>query len=437
MADSKDTESVRDMISFIEASPTAAHAASETARRLDNAGFRRLDEKDKWDISPFDSFYVIRNHSSIIACRVGSAPFEEAGFRIIGAHTDFPGLRLKPNGIYTKNGYIQLGVEVYGGPILHTWTDRDLGMAGKLAVRTDSSYEIRLFEFKAPVCRIPNLAPHIKPEKSDELKLNKQDHMPPVIGIGDDEALEEKPLLRLIASVAEVEPDDVLSYWIEVFDIQPGAIGGMNDEFVFVRSFDNLSACHAGIEALISARKEMPFTQIVALFDNEEVGSNTMQGAGSRFMDNIMERLCFRADNPREAYFRSLANSIFVSTDGAHAVNPNYPEAHEPRHHPILNGGPVVKVNANERYTTQVDAMAHLARCANNAEGGVVPLQRFVARTDVGTGSTIGPMTACRLGLKSIDIGSPMISMHSVREMAGTKDQLSMIRLMREHLSII
>jgi aspartyl aminopeptidase len=154
-------------------------------------------------------------------------------------------------------------------------------------------------------------------------------------------------------------------------------------------------------------------------------------------MDNIMERLCFQSDNPREAYFRSLANSIFISTDGAHAVNPNYPEAHEPRHHPILNGGPVIKINANERYTTQVDAMEHLKKCAENAEGGAVPLQNFVARTDVGTGSTIGPMTACRLGLKSIDIGSPMISMHSVREMAGTEDQLHMIRLMREHLSIV
>jgi len=437
MPDKKTRETVLDMISFIEASPTAAHATRESARRLEDAGFHSLDEKDAWDISPGDCFYVIRNHSSIIACRVGSAPFEEAGFRIIGAHTDFPGLRLKPNGVYSKNGYLQLGVEIYGGPILHTWTDRDLGLAGKLAVKTDSGYEIRLFEINKPVCRIPNLAPHIKPEKSDELKLNKQDHMPPVFGIGDDKALEEKPLVGFIAEEVGINPDDVLSYWIEVFDIQPGAIGGMNDEFVFTRSFDNLSSCHAGIEALKTASNDTPFTRIVALFDNEEVGSNTMQGAGSRFMDNIMERLCFRADSPREAYFRSLANSILVSTDGAHAINPNYPEAHEPRHQPILNGGPVIKVNANERYTTQVDAMGHLSRCAENADDGPVPLQKFVARTDVGTGSTIGPMTACRLGLKSIDIGNPMISMHSVREMAGIDDQLHMINLLREHLSAI
>ncbi len=448
MIDKKSREATLDMLSFIDTSPTAAHATTESVRRLEAEGFKCLDEADRWDIKPGDRFYVTRNNSSIIAVRVGTAPVEDAGFRIAGAHTDFPGLRLKPNGVYSKNGYIQLGVEVYGGPILHTWLDRDLGLAGKLVVREkDGSHRIVLFAVNRPVCRIPNIAPHIRVNKKEEIKFNEQDHIPPVIGLGDSDILEEKPILKLIADAAEgggVDPERVSGYSIEVFDLQPGTLGGMNDEFVFVRAIDNLASCHAGIVALKNAPKKTPFTQVLALFDNEEVGSRTMQGAGSGFLDTVLERICLPADHPREAYFRSIASSFIISVDGAHAVNPNYPEAHEPRHHPVLNGGPVIKVNANERYTTQTDALTHLRKCAENAgrKGGSkkkskspVPLQTFVARTDVGTGSTIGPMTACRLGMRSIDIGTPMISMHSSREMGGTADQLYMIKLLTEHFS--
>lgn len=433
MREKESKQTALDMISFIDACPTAAHAVAELSSRFEKAGFKRLDEADSWSVQPGDQLYIVRNHSSILAIRAGSAPLQDAGFRIIGAHTDFPGLRLKPNGFYSKNGYIQLGVEVYGGPILHTWTDRDLGLAGKIIAKTDNRPpEVILFVVRRPVCRIPNLAPHIDPDKKKEgLQLNKQDHLPPVIGIGEEKALEEKPVLKLIAESLGIDPEKISSYSIEIFDIQPGCLGGLNDEFIFVRSFDNLASCHAAMEALLRA-PETAFTQVVALFDNEEVGSTTMQGARSGFLDSVLERLCLSSDNPREAFFRALAKSLAVSADGAHAVNPNYPEAHEPKHQPILNGGPVIKVNAQERYTTQIDALEHLKQCAERQN---VPLQTFVARTDVGTGSTIGPMTASRLGIKSIDIGSPMISMHSVREMAGTDDQLSMVKLLTEHFS--
>ncbi len=437
MVDAKAKDTALDMIAFIEDSPTAAHAAAEVARRLDEAGFRRIEEKDDWEVESGDQFYVMRDDSSVIAVRVGHALPAEVGFRIIGAHTDFPGLRIKPNGVYSKNDYLQLGVEIYGGPILHTWTDRDLGLAGRLVVeKEDGSHETMLFRLHRPVCRIPNLAPHIKPDKDDGLKINKQDHMPPVFAIGDEKALDEKPLLKLLAEASGARPDRMKAYEVEVYDLQPGAIGGMNDEFIFTRSFDNLASCHAAVEALLAAPKDAPFTQVVALFDNEEVGSRTMQGAGSGFLDSVLERLSVLEGSRREPFFRAMAQSMMISADGAHAVNPNYPEAHEPRHQPILNGGPVVKVNANERYTTQIDAYEHLRKCAEKCgpDKGV-PLQTFVARTDVGTGSTIGPMTACRLGIRSIDIGSPMMSMHSVREMAGTEDQRYMISLMTEHLS--
>ncbi|MCX6646191.1 MAG: M18 family aminopeptidase [bacterium] len=432
MVDQKFKDITLDMIKFIEASPTASHSVAESIRRLEAVGFRHLDEKDKWDVKPCDWVYFTRNGSSLIAVRVGTASYASAGFRIVGAHTDFPGLRLKPNGVYSKNGYLQLGVEIYGGPIIHSWLDRDLGIAGRLVVEDGGESDVVLFDVKRPVCRIPDLAPHIRVNKTEEIKFNKQDHMPPVIGLGDEKSLEEEPVKKLTAKTAGVDPAKVSSYSIEIYDVQPGTLGGMNEEFVFSRSLDNLSSCHAAIKALLKAPDNVPFSQVVALFDNEEVGSQTMQGARSGFLDTVLERLCMGTENSREDYFRALANSIFISCDGAHALNPNYPEAHEPRHYLYLNGGPVMKVNAMQNYATQIEAKEHLEKCAKRAE---VPLQTFVARTDVGTGSTIGPMTASRLGIRAVDIGNPMVSMHSIREMGGTEDQLHMVNLLIQHFS--
>ena len=432
MTEQKYKDVTLDMIKYIEASPTSSHAVAETVRRLDAVGFKHLDEKDKWDVKPCDWVYFTRNGSSIIAARIGTASYADSGFRIVGAHTDFPGLRLKPSGIYSKNGYVQLGVEVYGGPIIHSWLDRDLGIAGQILVDDDKGSRMVLFDVRRPVCRIPNLAPHIRVNKTEEIKFNKQDHIPPVIGLGDEKSLEEEPVKKLVVEAAGVDAGNVTSFTMEVYDVQPGSLGGMNEEFVFVRSIDNLSSCHAAIKAILKAPDDVPFTQVVALFDNEEVGSQTMQGARSGFLDTVLERLCMVGENSREDYFRAVANSMLISVDGAHAVNPNYPEAHEPRHQVALNKGPVIKVNANQQYTTQVEAKDHLVKCAQRAG---VPLQTFVARTDVGTGGTIGPMTASRLGIRSIDIGSPMVSMHSIREMGGTDDQLHMVNLLIEHFS--
>jgi len=433
MTDRKYIDTTNDLIGYINTSPTAYHATAESIRRLEEMGFRRFDESSAWGIAPGSRFYVTRNDTSVIGVIVGTEPVETAGFRIAGGHTDFPGLRLKPNGVYTKNGYIQLGVEVYGGPLVQTWLDRDLGLAGRLVVSNDDgSYEIVPFVVKKPVCRIPNLAPHIVPERKDSISYNKQDHLPPVIALGEDRELGSESIKKMIAEAAGVDPAKITGHIVEIIDLQDGTIGGVNDEFVFTRSIDNLAACHALIEGMKDASDETPFTRIIALFDNEEVGSRTMQGADSRFLDNTMERIAMSGDKPRELFFRSIANSLIISVDGAHAINPNYPEAHEPRHHVKLNGGPVVKVNSNERYTTNIEAHEHLRRCAKERE---VPLQTFVARTDVGTGSTIGPMTAARLGMRSIDVGSPMVSMHSIREMGGTEDQLHMINLLAEHFS--
>ncbi|HDS30602.1 MAG TPA: M18 family aminopeptidase, partial [Firmicutes bacterium] len=330
--------------------------------------------------------------------------------------------------------YIQLGVEIYGGPILASWLDRDLGLAGRILIREKSgAARAQLVFIDKPVCRIPNLAIHMARDINNEgLKIDKQTQLPPLMGLGDESVLAMEPLKKLIAEFVGIRPGKIESFRLDVVDIQPGTLGGIYNEFIFAPRYDNLSSCHAAIEALIDAPSETEFTQVVALFDNEEVGSATPAGAGSRFLDNFIERISLSKNNSRENFFRAMNVSTMISADGAHAVHPNYPEAHDPHHLPMLNGGPVIKVNAMERYTSDIDALEHLNSCALRAK---VKLQTFVARTDKPCGSTIGPMTAARLGIDSVDIGNPMIAMHSIREMAGTEDQLSMILLLKEHFS--
>ncbi len=440
MAVDQTKQQALDFLAYVAASPTAAHAVRETGRRLQDAGFSAADEAESWEFSPGACFFVRRNHTSIVAVRLGQKPLSETGARILGAHTDFPGLRLKPNPLYAKCGYVQMSVEVYGGPLLHTWTDRDLGVAGRAIVRSAAGKaETMLYDISRPIARIPNLAPHIRPEKSPSLTLNKQTHLPPVLALhGDDGASPDANMLRaLLARALEEEygaktdPETITAFTAEPYDLQPGALAGLKEEFIVTRSYDNLASCHAALDALLKAEPQ-DHTQIIALFDNEEVGSQTMQGAGSRFLDNVIERLCADAARPREAFFQTIARSFIASVDGAHAIHPNYPEAHEPHHHPLLGKGPVVKVNANERYTTQLEAHDLLQSCARTAR---VSLQSFVARTDVGTGSTIGPMTATRLGIRSVDLGNPMLAMHSIREMAGTADQAAMEKLLGAFLA--
>ena len=432
MADKQALKITKDMIEFIDSSPTASHAVAESARRLEKAGFKPLDEVDSWKIKPGGEYYIVRKHSAIIAFRIGKKAPEKAGFRIIGAHTDTPGLRLKPKALYSKAGYIEAGVEVYGGPILETWADRDLGLAGRVVIKEKNGERtVALVFIDRPVCRIPTLAIHMQKEK-EGLKLDKQENLPPVLAIGTEKELDNDLITKTLAENLGISPEKIIDYKLEVVDTQKGVIGGINNEFVFTGRIDNLSSCHAAIEALINSPSDCAFTQAIAFFDNEEVGSTSAQGAGSRFLDNALERICLSKSQSRETFFRALAQSIFISTDGAHAVNPNYSDAHDSHHHPMLNGGPVLKTNASERYTGDIDAIGHIKDCAGRAK---VTLQDFVSRSDKPSGSTIGPMTAARLGIAAVDIGTPMVSMHSIREMGGVADQQMMVKLLTEHFS--
>ena len=419
-----------DLMRFIEAGPTAAHAIQAAVERLEGAGYTRRAEADGWNTAPGETFFVVRGFNSLIAVRTGSAPLAEAGFRIAGAHTDAPGFRLKPNAFYAESGYLQMGVEIYGGPLLSTWTDRDLTVAGKLFVRSPGAPpRAVLVKGDRPLCRIPQLAIHLNREVNTEgLILDKQKHLPPIFGLGKEQALAEKPLIRLLAEGAGLDPAEVVATELELIDVQPPAFGGLSEELYFAPRIDNLAGSHAVLEAFLAADAPGDATRVIALFDSEEIGSQTLAGAGSRFLDGVLERLA----SAGEAIHRALARSILVSVDGAHALHPNYADFHDPHHRPCLNGGPVIKVNAMQRYATSALTGHWFEACAGRAG---IEIQHYVHRTDLPCGSTIGPMTAARLGVATIDVGNPMLSMHSIRETGGVADQLGMISVLAEHFT--
>ena len=424
------------LLKFIDASPTAAHAVQQAQQILDGAGFRQINAGDAWDLQAGERFYVKRQHNSIIAGRVGALSPREAGFRLIGAHADSPGFRLKPHAQYSDKGYLLLGVEVYGGPLLASWTDRDLSIAGKIFVRQGSeSPRVILVRADRPLCRIPQAAIHLNREVNDKgLVLNRQRHLPPVFGLGDDEVLRSDSLLVYFAEQAGVDVNDIVATDLELFDIQAASLGGLHKELLFAPRIDNLAGMHASLTALLEANPSdsaaPELSQVVAVFDSEEIGSQTLGGAGSGFLDSVLERLATE-DGGREDFHRALAKSMMASVDGAHATHPNYAEYHDPRHPIVLNGGPVIKVNAMQRYATTGLTQQWFERCAARA---AVPVQHYVHRSDLPCGSTIGPMTSTRLGVATVDVGNPMLAMHSIRETAGAEDQAMMIASLIEHL---
>ncbi len=409
---------------------TSAHAAARIAAHLEASGFTELKEADDWKLKPGQCAFIRRGDSSIIAFRVGEQAPEQSGFRIIGAHTDVPGLRLKPNGAYTQAGYRMLGVEVYGGPILASWTDRDLTLAGRVYLRPSKQNEapkVKLVQMQRPLCRIPQVAIHLNRTVNDEgLKLNKQTQLPPLIGLDQGEPFDMATIKSLLADELGVNQDAILETILEVVDTQPATLYGLKQELVASGRIDNLAGCHACLMALqkVEAGKA---TQVAAFFDSEEIGSATYNGAGSNLLDVVLERI----SGNRPALLRALANTIMISNDGAHAVHPNYADLHEPRHKPVLNKGPVLKINANERYVTHGVGRAHFALLCEEAQ---VTYQKIVVRTDMPCGSTIGPALATRLGIVGLDVGIPMLSMHSIRETAGTSDQTDMIHVLAHHL---
>lgn len=421
----KEQKNIQDLLSFIDSSPTPFHAVNEMKNHLTQHGFSELKETSAWKLTSNGKYFLTRNESSLIAFIVGTKSQDASGFKIIGAHTDSPNLKLKPNPAYDKNGYLQLGVEVYGGVLLTTWTDRDLSLAGRVILKGKKQPLSKLVRFDDPLLRIPQLAIHLNQEVNEKgLILNKQFHMPPIFSLSGKKNSTKGLLEKMIAQKLKCKPADILSMELSLFDTQQGSTGGAEGEFIFSSRLDNLASCHAALMALIESKSKDPMTRAIAFYDHEEVGSNSAQGAGSPFLKDVLERLTLDSGNSREIFFRSMANSFFISADMAHAVHPNYSEKHDTNHMPILNGGPVIKCNSNQRYATEGISSAWFESLCKKAG---VPVQKFVARTDLGCGSTIGPITASNLGIRTVDVGNPMLSMHSIREMAGSKDHQPLI----------
>ncbi|MCU0734562.1 MAG: M18 family aminopeptidase [Methylotetracoccus sp.] len=418
-----------DLLAFIDASPSPWHAADEMARRLESHGFSRLHETEAWRLQPGARHFVLRGDSSLVALVIGQQPLVSAGFRIVGAHTDSPGLRVKPRAAHIAEGVIRLGVEVYGGPILATFADRDLSLAGRVAVRTTRGFESRLVRFQSPLLRLPNLAIHMnRAVNEDGLKFNKQTELPLLLGTGGEELPPQKLLMSLLAREANCESESILGFELAVYDTQPGACWGAEGEFIADSQLDNLASCHAGLTALTRV-SETSATCVGAFFDHEEIGSESAKGADGSLLADVLERIALGSGVDREGYKRALAQSFLVSADMAHAYQPNFPQAYEPQHLVKVNAGPVIKINVNQRYATDSTGEARFVHLCERAG---VPYQKYTHRTDLACGSTIGPMTAARLGVTAVDVGNPLWAMHSVRESAGVLDHAYMILALQQ-----
>lgn len=409
----------RDLADFVTASPTSFHAAAEGARRLEAAGFTRQDEAAPWQGGPGSSGYLVRD-GALIAWRVPESAGPASPYRIIGSHTDSPSFKLKPNPDFVGSGWGQLGVEVYGGPLLNSWLDRELGLAGRLALADGRQTLVRT----GPIMRIPQLAIHLDRAVNEEgLKLSKQQHTAPFWLVGDD----RRSILDHLAELAGVDAGDVVGYDVLAYDTAPPAVFGVDDQFLASSRLDNLSSVHASLTALIDSAPEQAIA-IVAAFDHEEIGSGSRSGAAGPILADVLDRIGHALGAAADDRHRALAESYCLSADTGHAVHPNYPGRHDPVNRPLLNGGPLLKLNANQRYATDARGAAVWAAACRAA--GVTG-QEFVSNNDLPCGSTIGPLTATRIGLTTVDVGVPLLSMHSARELAGVADLEALARAMR------
>ncbi len=418
----------QDLLDFIDASPSPWHAVATAATRLTAAGFTRLEECARWQLEIGGRYFVTRGGASLIAFCIGHKPLVEAGFRIVGAHTDSPGLRLKPLAAHACDAHARLGVEVYGGPILATFTDRDLSLAGRVHLRSAHGFETRLLRFSEPLVRLPNLAIHMNREVNDQgLKLNKQTELPLMLGRLTEGREAGEAFTAQIADALEVDAQDILNTEFNVYDTQKGSFWGADLEFLADSQLDNLASCHAGLTALMTT-EHPEATTLCALFDHEEVGSTSSTGADGSFVADVVARIASGLGLDEEARLRTASRSFFISADMAHAYHPNFPAAYEPNHKVLVNGGPVIKTNANQRYSTSGDTAARFMLLC---EAAGVPCQQYAHRTDLGCGSTIGPIVAASLGMPGIDVGSPMWAMHSIRESAGVLDHDYMVNVLQ------
>lgn len=414
-------EFAKGLIDFIQSSPSSFHVVKEAEKVLNKKGFKKLSLSDKWNLEKEGKYYVTSNNSSIIAFVIGKGHIEEDGFKLIGAHTDSPTFRIKPKPeIAVENKYLKLNTEVYGGPILSTWFDRPLSIAGRVAVRTENPLKPKevIVDMEEPLLIIPNLAIHMNRKVNEGIKINPQEDTLPLLTMIEDELEKENYLVKLLAEKIGVAYEDILDFDLFLYATEKGSLIGPNKEFISVGKLDNLAMVHAGLYGIVDSQVNKA-TNVLVCFDNEEVGSSTKQGAASPLLRTVLERITIALGKSREDYYRALANSFMISADMAHALHPNYQGKADPTNKPIINEGPVIKIAASQAYTS--DSMS-IAVYEGICKAAGVPVQKFVNRSDERGGSTIGPISATQLNIPAVDIGTPILAMHSVRELGGVLD---------------
>ena len=413
---------IKRLLSFLDASPVNFLAVKNISGELEKNGFRRVNPQEPLGkIEAGDKFFVTKNDSSIYAFQIGKKPLADAGFHMICAHCDSPTFRIKPNAeMLCEGGIVKLNTEVYGGPIMSTWFDRPLTLAGRVSVKGKDAMnpQTLLLHVKRPLLQISNLAIHFNRQVNDGVKLSKQKDVLPILGIINDELEKGNLLMNVITGELNIKKEDVLDFDLYLADATPACTFGVHDEFISSGRLDDLSMCWAGVEAMIASDAN-DITQVLAIFDNEETGSQTKQGAGSPFLSYMLQRIALAQSHTEEAYYQAVERAFMISADNAHAWHPNYSEKFDPTNHPKLGGGPVIKFNAAQKYAS--DAVS-AAIFANICEAAGVPCQRFVNHSDVAGGSTLGNILASSIPLKGVDMGNAILAMHSCRETGSVID---------------
>ena len=412
------------LLSFLDASPVSFLAVRNIANELEKNGFRRFNAQEPLGrVEAGDRFFVIKNDSSVYAFHIGKKPLADAGFHMICAHCDSPTFRVKPNAeMDCEGGIVKLNTEVYGGPIMSTWFDRPLTLAGRVIVKGDDVMRPKtlLLHVKRPLLQISNLAIHFNRQVNDGVKLSRQKDVLPILGIINDEMEKGNLLMNVITDELNVKKEDILDFDLYLADATPACTFGAHGEFISSGRLDDLSMCWAGVEAMLAASSEVPdTTRVLALFDNEETGSQTKQGAGSPFLSYMLKRVALAQGGTEEAYYQAVERAFMISADNAHAWHPNYGEKYDPTNHPMLGGGPVIKFNAAQKYASDAASAAIFAGICEKAG---VPCQRFVNHSDVAGGSTLGNILASSVPLQGVDMGNAILAMHSCRETGSVID---------------
>lgn len=423
---------IKDFLAFLDGSNSRFHASMQIQSRLQAAGFIALPENKAFKLKKGGKYYICRKDTAVLAFVMGSEPLAKSGIKMAASHIDYPSLKLKMDSVRNDKGTIRCGVEVYsgvdinGGGIMHTWTDRELSVAGKVLIKTATGVQTEVIDIKNPIAIIPNIAIHLNREVNKGFQYNRQSHLQAILSVSSGSG---NPLYELVAKKLKVKAEQIVDSELYLYDPRPATLIGTEGDMISSQGLDNLAMTHAILSGLLSSQKPKQ-TAMGVFFDHEEIGSQTPQGAMSSLLSEVLERLCLSQSTSREDYYLALRHSFMISADMAHAYHPSYAEKYDPDYSPYMNKGIVIKLNANHRYASTTDSTARFIALCDAAK---VPYQKFLVRSDMPCGSTVGPIVAAQLGLDTVDIGNPIWAMHSIRETGGTLDHLYLIKVMEQY----